>query len=276
MSGQASFGGEPGGVGHEAELPSRLRADAWVLGSRLDHHGLAEAKLVAHGPSTYALGRGAHLAAFRYGVVVFFGLPEDEQAAWLEGLAPFVTAPLDEPEHDRLELRADSEAREGLDTDGVLVLSALGVERLQIVAHVLAKSTVLALYERRVAKGFQRVEARGLGPARGSGRRLDRELLREIQEAFAIRVDTIGRVETTEKPEILWDAPGLDPLYELLAVEFELRERDIALSRKLQLISDGASSSLELIHTHRALRVEWYIVALIAIEIVLFVYDIAR
>jgi len=82
--------------------------------------------------------------------------------------------------------------------------------------------------------------------------------------------------ETTEKPEILWDAPELDRLYELLESEFELHERDAALERKLRFITDSATTSLDLIHTRQGLRVEWYIVILILVEIVLIVYDIAR
>ena len=41
----------------------------------------------------------------------------------------------------------------------------------------------------------------------------------------------VGRVEVAEKPEIVWDDPRLDRLYERLATEYELRDRDRALSR---------------------------------------------
>lgn len=247
-----------------------------MLGQRLDLRGLAGAKQAGHGPNTYALGPNAWLAAFRYGVVVFFGASNEEQARWIAKLAPYLTAPFAEPEHDTLELRVEAGAREGLDPDGVLVLNDLRVERLQVVAHVLAKSAVLSLYEERVAEAFGRVETRIHGAEPRADRRLDRELLREIREAFAIRVRTVGRIETSEKPEIVWDAPDLDRLYELLALEFELHDRDAALSRKLELISAGASTSLDLLNARRTLRVEWYIVILIAVEIVLIVWDIAR
>jgi len=100
------------------------------------------------------------------------------------------------------------------------------------------------------------------------------ELIEEMRDALSIQIQTIGRVEMTEKPEMLWEDPHLDRLYEHLSVEFELRDRDKALSRKLALISDSASTSLELIHTRQSLRVEWYIVILIVIEIVLIVYEL--
>jgi uncharacterized Rmd1/YagE family protein len=84
----------------------------------------------------------------------------------------------------------------------------------------------------------------------------------------------VGRVEVTEKPEITWDDPKLDRLYERLSIEYELRERDRALSRKLELISHTAQTYLNLLQHRQSLRVEWYIVLLIVVEIVLFIYDL--
>ncbi|MGD8320435.1 MAG: hypothetical protein PVJ02_08275, partial [Gemmatimonadota bacterium] len=59
-----------------------------------------------------------------------------------------------------------------------------------------------------------------------------------------------------------------------LAREYELAERDRALSRKLEIISDVAETYLELLDTRKSLRLEWYIVILILIEIVLFLWQI--
>lgn len=246
-----------------------------MLGARLDLRGLAAERLAAKGPNTYALDSGRYVAAFRYGVVVFFGMTEEEQLEQVQRLAPCVKDPMAAPEREELEIRADEEAPEGLDADGILVLSSLEVQRLQVVAHVLAKSTVLAHYEERVAGGFSRVESRAEELKKGPSRRRARVFLTEIGEALAIQAQTVGRVEVTEKPEIVWNDSELDRLYELLAIEYEIRDRDAALSRKLRLISDAASTSLELIHTRQNLRVEWYIVILIVVEIVLSVYDLA-
>ena len=88
------------------------------------------------------------------------------------------------------------------------------------------------------------------------------------------QTQTVGRVEVTEKPEITWDDVELDRLYERLSVEYELRERDLALTRKLELISRTVQTYLELRQNRLSLRVEWYIVLLILVEILLFLYDL--
>lgn len=80
----------------------------------------------------------------------------------------------------------------------------------------------------------------------------------------------VGRVEVTEKPELLWEHSELERVYLRLEDEFELHERHVALEHKLELISRTAATLLQ---TNRSLRVEWYIVILIVVEIVLTLYD---
>jgi len=53
-----------------------------------------------------------------------------------------------------------------------------------------------------------------------------------------------------------------------------LRDRDLALARKLDLISRTAETYLDLLNNRQALRVEWYIVVLIVVEIVLSLWQI--
>jgi required for meiotic nuclear division protein 1 len=74
-----------------------------------------------------------------------------------------------------------------------------------------------------------------------------RELQRHIGNVLAIQHKMVGRVETGEKPELLWEYLGLERLYVRLAVEYELRDRDRALDRKLDVISRTVETLLELL-----------------------------
>src|SRR6202030_3352454 len=144
------------------------------------------------------------------------------------------------------------------------VLPEPTIGRLQVVADVLAKSLVLAHYEIQIAKAFDLIEPlaatlrnKGRTGARGG------ELLRHIGNVLTVQHKMVGRVETGEKPEVLWDHAALERLYVRLAAEYELRERDRALDRKLEVISRTVETLLDLVQQSRNLRVEWYIVALI-------------
>ncbi len=133
---------------------------------------------------------------------------------------------------------------------------------------------MLSHYEERVAAVFDRVEALAVQLREATVPASSRELLRQIGETLLIRTRMVGRVEVSEKPEITWDDPELDRLYGRLALEYELADRDRALTRELALVSDVAGTYLELLDTRKSVRLEWYIIILIAIEIVLFLWDL--
>ena len=155
------------------------------------------------------------------------------------------------------------------------MLENAAVERLQVIADVLSKSTLLSLYERRVAGEFDRIEPLAAELDRsGRIRGHSRDLLKKLGAMLLVEHRMVGRAEVSEKPEILWDNPGLEGLFVKLEDEFELKERHLALERKLNLISQTAHTVLELLSSKHSLRVEWYIVILIVLEILLTLYQL--
>lgn len=252
-----------------------VRARAWFLGERIDVRALEKGDVLGVAPLIVRAGARGCAALLREGVVVLFELDPVEEAAFRRDLAPFVQDPFADPESEDAEIAVDPDGDERVDVEGVLHLREASVERLQVVADVLAKSAVLSHYEERVAEVFDEVEplAERLGRGR-TGR--SRVLLRRIGDVLRTQTRTVGRFEVTEKPDSTWERPDLDRLHGRLSSEYELRERDRALGRKLEVISRTAETLLEVLHNRRALRVEWYIVVLIAVEIVLIVYEMYR
>jgi uncharacterized Rmd1/YagE family protein len=100
-----------------------------------------------------------------------------------------------------------------------------------------------------------------------------KELIHRIGATLLIQQMLVGRVEVNEKPETLWEHPELEKFYLKLEDEFEIAERNSALQKKLELISLTAETQLELINKSHSLRVEWYIVILIVVEIFLTLYE---
>lgn len=84
----------------------------------------------------------------------------------------------------------------------------------------------------------------------------------------------MGRVEIRDKPEVTWERPELDCLYERLRRGYELAERDGILTQKLQHITQTTNIFVTLIQGRRTHQVEWYIVALIVVEIVILLAEI--
>lgn len=247
-----------------------LRIRAYFLGTRLDVRALEKEEPLALAPLTMRAGWSGCAVLFRFGVVTLVGLDAEEEKTYLEQLAPYVSERFGSPQVEDIEIAIDPGREERVDPNGILVLRAAGLDRVQIVSQVLAKSTVLAHYEERVAGVFDRIERLALQLQRGARSRASgRDLLRQIGDVLLTQTWTVGRVEVTEKPETTWDHPELDRLYERLAIEYELRDRDLALARKLDLVARTVQTFLDLLRNRQSLRVEWYIVILILIEIVI-------
>jgi uncharacterized Rmd1/YagE family protein len=178
------------------------------------------------------------------------------------------------PETEELSITINRQAPES-ETNGTLILIDATVERLQIVAAALSKSVALAQYEADVAVNFDRIEpfAIRLGQSGRGGRNM-RLLLRHIGRALLDELKMVARIEVIDRPEVLWDHPDLEQLYRRLEDEFELQERAAILDRKIELISRTVETVLDLLQKRRSVRVEWYIVILIVIEIALTLYDL--
>jgi uncharacterized Rmd1/YagE family protein len=249
-----------------------FKGQAVLVGERIDLRSFSATQSVATNPLTIPTAGGV-VTLYRHGVVVFFDVSPMDQAVFLAQLRAFVANPYAAPETESLEIRLEAGGREGV-TAGVASLEVITVERLQIIADVLSKSALLSLYERSVAGEFDRIEPLAVELERsGRIRSNSRDLLKELGAMLLVEQRMVGRAEITEKPEVLWEHPQLEGLFARVEDEFDITDRHTALERKLNLISQTAHTVLELMSSKHALRVEWYIVMLIVLEILLTLYQ---
>jgi uncharacterized Rmd1/YagE family protein len=110
--------------------------------------------------------------------------------------------------------------------------------------------------------------------SRGKTNRDRTGILKLIGNALLVQHRISDRVAIAEKPDALWDRPGLERLYARLEDEYELKERVDALNRKLAVIAETANTLADIIDTKRSLRLEMIVVLLIAFEIVITFYQI--
>jgi uncharacterized Rmd1/YagE family protein len=256
---------EPGGT---------VTVRAVLLGERLDLKGLETTERLGLNPLVIPSGERQHAVLFRYGAAVLFGLSPLAEVGILQQLEPLVAQAYPKREVEDARITVANDADEEV-AGGEIRLREVTVDHLQIIADVLAKSVVLGYYEASLAAVFDAVEpfAAGLGQ-RGRAVPRSRDLLRYIGETLLMQHKMVGRVEVGEKPDLLWERPALNRLHARLEDEYEVQERRLALERKLDLLSRTAETLTELLQNRRSLRVEWYIVALILIEIFLTLYQL--
>jgi len=249
-----------------------FEARACLVGERLELRGANVGDRLAADPLAVRVAAG-RAVLFRHGVVVFFDVSHEATAPFFERLQPYVFRPLAHPEVETINVRIDPAAPETVQDD-VIILQAATIDRLQVIADVLGKSTVLALHESRVAESFRRVEPVAANlEHRGASGDPAKKLLRHIGGVLRSELEIVGRVEVADKPDMTWDDPALERLYVRLADVFEIRERHQALNHKLELVSRTAQTVLEVLQHRHSLRVEWYIVILIVAEILLTLYE---
>jgi uncharacterized Rmd1/YagE family protein len=253
---------------------TRIQVYAVLLGERINTRQLPLADKLATAPLALATGKAGISIILRFGAVVFFNQTEAERKAFLERLMPFVDRAYPQPLHDTLEIRVDPEGKDSLCADCVVIVRP-NVERLQLIAETLAKSLILDLYEERLASAFDHIEpmAQRLRSRLGRRWRLS-ELTDQIGLSLLTEHHMVGRVETKEKPELLWEHPELEGFHLRLFDEYELDERSVALEQKLDLITRTVETLLRLEESRRSLRAEWYIILLIVVEILLTLYEL--
>jgi uncharacterized Rmd1/YagE family protein len=257
-------------------MTETLAVRALLLGERLETRGLERDDTIAINPLTLRVGRRGTAFLFRYGVAVFARLSAIEEDEVLRSLRARVHDPLPSPETDQLQVRLNAAGDDQLDPSGTVLLHEASPERLQIIANVLSKSLVLTHYEGRIAGVFDRIEPLAASLQRqGRAGAQAKDLLRQIGDVLLTQHRMVGRVEVDEKPDVLWDHPELERLYSRLEDEYELAERSRAMERKLALIGETAGRLVDLVQNRRSLRLEWYIIGLIALELLLALYGLA-
>lgn len=256
--------------------PATMRIKALLLGGRIETRGLVGEDRTTS-PLMLRLDGGGSAFIFRYGAIVFCNVEPAAETALLHSLELRTSDRLDIPEIEETLLKVQPELDDLSAAGGAISLRDTAAERLQIVAHVLAKSLVLAHYEAKISSVFDQIDPladRLMRKGRTGGR--IRDLLQKIGYVLLTQQRMVGRVEVEEKPDALWDHPELERLYARLEDEYELRERSRAIERKLALVENTVSSLLELVQDKRSTRLEWYVIILIIIEIALSGFEIWR
>lgn len=251
-----------------------IRVHALYIGTRIAIRALEKRDLATMSPLTIDAGAGGCAVIFRYGVVVLFNLTPEEETAFIETLRPYIGSPRAEPELEEVEIRVEPKRGDTIQGD-LIYLNSLSMQHLHLVAEVMAKSVVLDYYENRMGRSFELIEPFALRLMKAPLRWIrSRDLLRHIGEVLIHQQEIVGRIEIGEKPELLWDHPELERLYARLESEFEIRERHLALERKQSLIARTAETVLDILQTRRSIRLEWYIVILIVVEILFTIYEL--
>jgi uncharacterized Rmd1/YagE family protein len=249
-------------------------ARALQLADRIELKGLERADQFSSNPLAFKVSGGGTVVLFRFGAAVFCDMNPLEEEGIIAGLKDRLVEPLADCESETVQVSLRPDGDDQPLPTGIIELKNAAPERLLLLAEALAVSVSLAYDERRIARAFDRVE-----PIASSLKRRNlltgsqADLLEQIGEALLIQQRLAGRVDTADRPDVLWDHPALERLWGKLADEYDLAPRARAVSQKLEVIRETADTMGDLLATRTSHRLEWYIIILICFEILLSVFD---
>lgn len=248
-----------------------LEAQARLLGTMIDTRELANNAAA----SRAAASTGVTLV-FRYGVAVTLAPDVSPTSSLDAALQAHIIDPMAEPEREAETISIVPGADDRVTADGQIILADASEERLLLVATMLARSVVLSRDEILVSEAFDRIDPLVLElRERGRVRLPTSEVMQLVGNVLAAKHRVMGTVQVDERPELLWDHPELDRLYVRLEAEYELNERAEVLERKFGALGDCAEVLLDIVQDKRSFRLEAAIIALIAFEIMLTLFDMA-
>jgi uncharacterized Rmd1/YagE family protein len=259
----------------DTKAAEKIVVRALLVGDRIDAAGLERGDMIATAPLALRLGPAKFVALYRFGVAVFVGMTPIEEENFLDQIAGRIAGKRDRKNDETAVLEIMPGYEDRVPPGGPIQIPDLSAARFLVIADVLAKTVSLARDEGALSGVFDTIEPFAAELARtGRAPWNRRKMLKLIGRALLAQHRISGRVAVEEKPDVLWDHPNLERLYARLEDEYELGERNRAVTRKLGVIVESGQALTDIFDVDRATRLEAIIVILILAEILITLADI--
>lgn len=209
---------------------------------------------------------------FEYGVVIFWGVREDDVKMLRTRLTPFIQEPMQQEDYERYQFAIDTTQALRIHNDSVTLPSAEPLVRLAV-SHALAQSAKLGFFEDRAGRVISENAFLAKTLANTGSIPLSRKQLAKLRGSlFETTSDISLNFNLLDTPEFFWNYPELEHYYLAVAKYLDLTSRIELLNHKLSVIHELLDMlASEQNHKHSAF-LEWVIIVLIAMEIVLYLF----
>lgn len=226
-----------------------------------------------HHQLCYPAAAGGMVFLFSFGVVIFFDIGQAGREGELLRLRRSLSLMRDaQVISEEFTVREHSGARPDIE-GGALVVDTLTPERANMVALTVAQSAAMEYYERIVDQMFADTDSFvSRLEKRGNISIFTAELHRFIGAAISTRSEVISVLHLLDKPDVVWDDPGAERIYEELRAEFDLADRYQSLELKLHSVQESLSLLTDIARDRRLVFLEASVIFLILIEIMLSIF----
>ncbi|RKP08002.1 hypothetical protein THASP1DRAFT_16268, partial [Thamnocephalis sphaerospora] len=214
----------------------------------------------------------SELFVFDYGVVVFWGFTQAEEASLLRYLAAFEDErlPPEDLETEEFHFYYNKDCQPRIYNDIISLRSATNYMAKLTISHAVAQSTKLALFEGLVDDTIDSSKHIPREMARTGKSNMSRTAIsKKIGQLFIMRINVNLVSNVLDTPEIFWSEPSLQPLYNAIKGYLEISQRVDLLNQRVTVISDMLDMLREHLNSCHGEHLEWIIIYLIALEIVI-------
>lgn len=222
----------------------------------------------------YKDGDASFFFLYRFGSLVFFNVEPKRQTAIIERLKVILGKSDILGVSDEYALEVHEGVKNEVHFERV-VLDKLTQDRIDLLSLVLGQSTALEYFEIKVDDLLRQArEISDLLQETGRMKRTARKVNKFIGYCMATKQDLVSSMYLLDKPDETWEDQVLDNLYRDATEMFELRERYRTIDYKLKMIEDNLKVISNVLANRKMAFLEWLIIILIAIEVILFVYEL--
>ncbi|PIQ76186.1 hypothetical protein COU78_01355 [Candidatus Peregrinibacteria bacterium CG10_big_fil_rev_8_21_14_0_10_49_24] len=213
-----------------------------------------------------------NVVIFPFGVVVFWDFSANEEQRFFADIAEHIVHVQESP------LRETGKVEEGSQfsfRDDRITVPSIDSKSIAVISLILARSLGLEKQELNLEKltlQFQPLVTRKKSSLLGYVS--NRKMLRISGEAMDVHQITSISMSMLDTPDLVWDDTDLCDFYKDLLEEYEIEMRHKQLTYKLELLMQHSEFILHLLEARKSFWLEVTIIVLIAVEIVLFVYDL--
>lgn len=235
-------------------------------------------------PKHGSLPHGPYMSVTSYGSAVFFGASKELKKKCLSVLlqnAKVVSDPLMDHslynEEFTMSVDPSISTWSTLDPD-CIVLQEMDLKNLQVISHVLAQSVALDFYSNHVERTLETFCSlnQEMMESANIGKLNKQVLLQLVAENNIVMTDIISKLGVHERYDIAWKFAKYGSIWDFLRTELEIETRFETLDMKLNLVQDNLKYFLEILQNKKSDTLEWIIIVLIAMEIVLSLYQIGQ
>jgi len=149
----------------------------------------------------------------------------------------------------------------------------LNDHHMEIVSTVLAKSVALEKTEKAIDLLLDEIEDVVSYLNQGQLTTSDSQLAKLSARVLGFKLNTLSYIMLLDKPDITWVNEDAEYMFTELSSIFELEDRYGKIRQKSDTLLDITQVFSTLAHAKRGNRLEWAVIILIAIEIVLSLYE---